>query len=44
MLSPRCMARPEPDESWTIPFEILIWTVLGLGAIAILVIWMLGTP
>jgi hypothetical protein len=31
----------ERDESWTIPFQIVIWTTLLLGAIAVLVVLML---
>jgi hypothetical protein len=30
-----------PDERWTIPLEILIWTVLTVGLILVLVIFML---
>ena len=30
------------DESWTIPFHILIWTALGGGLIAVLVVVMLS--
>ena len=30
------------DEAWTIPFEVAIWTVLGVGLIGVLVVFMLN--
>jgi hypothetical protein len=37
------MERREHDESWTIPFEIAIWTTLVCGVVAVLVV-VLMTP
>jgi len=30
--------RDEPDDSWTIPLEIVVWTVLLVSLVAVLVV------
>jgi hypothetical protein len=36
------MAEKEFDESWTLPFHIVIWTALTLGVIAVMVVFLLN--
>jgi hypothetical protein len=31
-----------PDERWTIPLHVIMWTTLGAGLIAVLVVVMLN--
>jgi hypothetical protein len=35
-------ARIRPNERWTVPLEILMWTLLSCGLIAVMVVVMLN--
>jgi hypothetical protein len=30
------------DTGWTVPFHILMWSVLSIGLIMVLVVWMMN--
>jgi hypothetical protein len=33
--------RAQPDPAWTIPLHVLLWTVLSLGLIAVIVVFLM---